>query len=117
MNKPRAIIGIDKEYTLETNRWKPVSPDSGQLRAMMGALTGYKGFAMVNFGSVILDPAGNRIGVWYSQEADTTTVKMMGENMVSVYPPTRRDTGGPVLSAGGCKSVARGPSAGGSVNR
>ena len=93
-NKPRAIIGIDRKYKLETSRWKPVSPDSGQIQVMMDALTGYKGFAMVNFGSLILDPAGNKIGVWYSKEADWTTIKMLGDNVVAVYPPSRTDAKG-----------------------
>ena len=95
VNKPRAIIGIAPQFTLETTRWKPVSPDSGQIGTMMAALTGFKGFAAVNFGSTILDPQGNRIGVWYSTEADTATVKMLGDNVVAVYPPTRREGGGP----------------------
>jgi len=90
-NKPRAIIGIDRNYTLQTSRWQSVSPDSGQIQAMMEALTGYRGIALVNFGSLILDPEGNRIGVWYSKEADWTTIKMLGGNVVSVYPPSRLD--------------------------
>jgi hypothetical protein len=94
-NKPRAIIGIDRKYTLETERWKQVDPESGQIRTMMDALTGYRGIALVNFGSVILDPEGNTIGVWYSKEADTTTIKMLGDNVVSIYPPTRREGTGP----------------------
>ena len=85
-NKPRSIIGLDKKYTLETKRWKPVSPDSGQIQAMMDALTGYKGFAAANFGSVILDPGGNQIGVWYSNGGFSTPVKMVGNNVVSIYP-------------------------------
>jgi hypothetical protein len=87
-NNPRAIMGLDKKFYLESNRWQSVDPASGQIQTMMRALTNQKGFAKANFGSVILDPDGNRIGVWYSREARRTRVIMLGDNFVSIFPPT-----------------------------
>jgi hypothetical protein len=89
LNKPRAILGLEKKYTLETQRWKPVDAAGGQIRTMVDTLTGERGFALANFGSVVLDPQGNRIGVWYSKNSFSTTIKMMGDNVVSIYPPDR----------------------------
>ena len=91
--KPKAIIGVDKEYTLITKLWKPVDLTPGRLNGWIEQMTNFKGYALRNLGSNILNAEGQVIGVWYSPE-DFTTIRMLGDKQVSIYPPVGRPTFG-----------------------
>jgi len=92
-NKPRAIIGLEKNYTLVSKLWKPVDLTPDRLNNWIEEMTNFKGYALRNLGSNILDGQGQAIGIWYSLE-DFTTIRMLGDKQVSIYPPVGRPTFG-----------------------
>jgi len=91
--KPKAIIGIRKDYTLVSKLWKPASPTADQLKGWIDQMTNFKGYAFRNLGSNILNDQGEAIGIWYSTE-DFTTIRMLGDKQLSIYPPVGRATFG-----------------------
>lgn len=84
--KPNAIIGIDNSYTLNSTLWKPVDLTSEQLKKWIDFMTHYRGYSLTNYGSLILDPTGKRLGVWYSPW-NWTTVKMESDKSIVVHTP------------------------------
>jgi hypothetical protein len=91
--KPKAIIGIHRDYTLVSKLWKPVDLTADRLNGWIEQMTNFRGYALRNLGSNILNAEGQIIGIWYSPE-DFTTIRMLGEKQVSIYPPTGRATFG-----------------------
>ena len=88
-DKPNAILAIHKDYELVTDLWLSIpNVNSAQIRKWIDTISpkenyrGSKGY----FGAYILDPNGNRVGVWYSIQ-DTTVIKFLGENKLEVYTP------------------------------
>ena len=90
---PTAIIGIDNNYTLKSKLWKPVDITSAQLKKVIDNLTGSRGYTITNAGSLILDPTGKRLGVWYSH-CNETTVKMESDKSIAVHTPCRTSSRG-----------------------
>jgi hypothetical protein len=64
---PLVIVGIKEEYELSSRLWVPIDPKSKEFRALIDkvSLQGMGGTTQP-WGFVILDHAGNQIGVWYS---------------------------------------------------
>jgi hypothetical protein len=91
--KPRAIIGLRKDYALVSKLWKPVDLTPGRLSGWIDQITGFKGFSLRSLGSDILNSEGEVIGTWYSLE-DFTTIRMLGDKQVSIYPPVGKPTFG-----------------------
>jgi hypothetical protein len=91
--KPNAIIGLIKEYTLISKLWKPVDLTPERLRGWIEQMTNFRGYALRNFGSNILNAQGEMIGVWYSPE-DFTTIRMLDDKQLWIYPPHGRPTFG-----------------------
>jgi hypothetical protein len=85
---PTAVIGIDNNYTLNSTLWKPVDLTSAQLKRWVDNLTGARGYTIINNGSLILDPTGKRLGVWYSR-CHETTVKMESDKSIVVHTPCK----------------------------
>ena len=85
--KPRGIIGIHNNYTLNSRLWKPVDLTPEQLKDWINFILIDTTISIYNYGALILDPNGNQVGVWYSPRA-TTTVKMESDNQIIVHTPT-----------------------------
>ena len=86
--KPQAIIGIDQTYTLSTRLWKEAAGlTSEQLKKWVDQMLGFRP-PVRTFGSTILGPNGEQIGIWYSSYG-FTTVKVEADKQVMVYPPNR----------------------------
>ena len=86
-NRPDAILALNKEYTLVTERWAERRMNSDILKQLVGLMNNEfspMGGGLV--GSWVLDDEGERIGMWYSPVA-LTGVKMLGDNNVQVNPP------------------------------
>jgi len=81
---PYAIIGLDKAYTLSSKMWSELEIEPEELMILASYL--YLPGNSQAYSGDILDPAGKRIGVWYSRW-HTTTVKMEDSNRVLVFPP------------------------------
>lgn len=61
---PYAIIGIEQNYTVPSRYWIPFEPEPALLKKMSGNVYGKDLYQP--YGSVIRDPEGKAIGVWYS---------------------------------------------------
>jgi hypothetical protein len=90
-NNPDAIIAIQRKYTLETRLWKSVEATPKQIKDWVDRLTDLRGYGLKTLGSDILGPNGETIGIWYSKKSDFTTVRLLDDNRVMVYPPTEVD--------------------------
>jgi hypothetical protein len=97
-SEPNVIIGIDKRYTLVSDLWKyrtftqpmPLRgiPQKGTLRYYVeGMNTKASRFTTTLQGFDIIDNQGNDIGDWYSILIAPTSVKMLGNNKISIAPP------------------------------
>ncbi|MFC1828396.1 hypothetical protein ACFL0O_02160 [Thermodesulfobacteriota bacterium] len=85
--KPNAIIGIDQRYTLSSKLWKPVNLTSEKLRTWINFILDSQPFVPLNhYGSFIIDPDGQQVGVWYSPWMPSTA-KMEGDNRIVVQTP------------------------------
>ncbi len=85
--KPKAIIGIDQTYSLETRLWKEAADlNSEQLKRWVDQMLGFRPPGRT-FGSAILSANGEKVGIWYSPYV-YTTVKVEADNQVMVYPPS-----------------------------
>lgn len=83
--KPSAIIAIDKHYILTSDDlWKKEDVDSNKLKFWVETMM--KKFTNMPHGFYILNPAGKRIGFYYSYLSHGP-VEMEGNNRVSVYLP------------------------------
>ncbi len=85
---PNAIMGLDKQYTLDEPLWKPVAMTPEKLRALVGGMQ-LKTHELNLYlrGWSMRDDKGREIGVWYSILFATTTVKVEEGNKVVVSRP------------------------------
>jgi hypothetical protein len=86
-SKPRAIIGIHEDYRLESNLWKPVDLTPEQLKKWMRNINPTLGRNINNIASVIVNPAGETVGIWYSKQ-NRTTIQFKEGNVITVNPPS-----------------------------
>jgi hypothetical protein len=87
---PKAVIGIQNEYHLESKLWKPVELTQILLKKWL-EMDGHPrpGHNMTSNGSDILTPDGRQIGIWYAVKnwKDRATVKMIDDKTVNVSLP------------------------------
>lgn len=87
---PKAVIGIQNEYRLESKYWKPVELTQTLLKKWL-EMDGRPrpGYNLTRNGSDIIAPDGRQIGVWYAVKnwKDRATVKMIDDKTVNVSPP------------------------------
>ena len=94
--RPRAVIGIHKDYTLQSRFWIPVDLTPEQLKRWVdyfGPTT--QSFRNAN-GSEILTEGGQKIGVWYAFRnwKDWATVKMIDDHVVNISTPIFKERKG-----------------------
>ena len=88
---PYGIIGIDDTYTLRSNRWKPIELNPtllNQLKYRMAHV-----YSLDPRGAWILDPEGNRMGIWYSSRR-STRIRIEKNNQIVVVTPEPPDLRG-----------------------
>jgi hypothetical protein len=83
---PTAILGIHKDFTLQTKLWTSVDLTPEQLKSWMNNISPTLGRSLNNYGSVIVDPAGKTVGIWYSKYS-RTTIEFKENNIIIVYAP------------------------------
>jgi len=90
--RPDAIMGIQNEYTLETTQWTQFNASDNTLKKWVDTINFYHntGVRYYPYGFFILDPAGSRLGIWYSIW-DWTTVMMKDDRRIQVFPPAKKD--------------------------
>ena len=90
-SRPWYIIGIDNKYHLTSKNWKPVDLTPEMLNKWINYYRPRVGYDYKIYGSFIMDPDGERIGLWYSMRTwrVTGTVKFDENNGISVTRPAR----------------------------
>ncbi|OPY92930.1 MAG: hypothetical protein A4E73_00629 [Syntrophaceae bacterium PtaU1.Bin231] len=84
---PNALLGLKKEYTLESDLWKKVET-AATLKDMVQGMQKKTGEMMLGLhGSRILDNKGNPIGIWYAILSAKGSVVMKDGKRVVVYTP------------------------------
>lgn len=68
-NYPYAVVGLKKPYFVKDFDYRPVDPNSDKFRKVIDLVKDFRrGFTQA-YGSYILNPQGDRIGMWYSSLA------------------------------------------------
>jgi hypothetical protein len=82
-NLPYAVVGIDPAYQFEDRVWFKIETKEEVYKKAASVVAWNDIWSR---GAEILDPSGNRIGIWFSYYQHTT-VKVGPENKVTVYNP------------------------------
>jgi hypothetical protein len=85
--KPSAIMGIDRNYTLDTELWKEaadLTPE--QLKKWVEQILAFLP-PVRTYGAYILGPAGEQVGIWYSPYPDAP-VSVQPDKRVEIIPHT-----------------------------
>ena len=88
---PYAIIAIDDNYLLRSDRWLAINMNSTQLNQLVYRME--QVYAINPKGAWIVDHDGNRLGIWYSAQRQTL-VKRDRENRIVVKRPDPPDLRG-----------------------
>jgi hypothetical protein len=65
-NTPYAVLGLNREYSIEDIMWTEVDPSSDVFRKVVGLVESFPVPGSRTYGAYILDAKGEQIGVWYS---------------------------------------------------
>lgn len=85
---PNALIGLKKEYVLDSDLWKPIKPTPESFRDMILHMQEKaREYREFQFGFTMYDDKGKPIGVWYSILKARTFTQMGEGNKVRVYTP------------------------------
>jgi hypothetical protein len=81
---PYAIVAIDNNYHLRSGRWQPLDMDSSTLNQIVYRMDHV--YSLTPRGAWIVDDKGNRLGVWYSSQYQTTVQREKNNQIVVVSP-------------------------------
>jgi hypothetical protein len=86
---PNALIGLNKDYVLDNDLWKPISADPKVFKSLIrGMQSKGQQYQKPQYGFVMKDHQDKPIGVWYSMLFLKRMIVRMGEgNKVNVYTP------------------------------
>jgi len=85
---PHAIIGVKKEWTLESDLWKPLDLDPKTLSELIFNMKSQGlGRGAIPYGFEIVDNRGQRIGDWFALPGRNITVWIKGENKFTLSTP------------------------------
>ena len=87
-NQTYAIAGISTEYNIESRIWREVPQDAAVFKNVVSRA--WENYAYKPYdpqGAHILNPGGNRVGVWYSSLCHVT-VKFGENNRIHLRPDT-----------------------------
>jgi hypothetical protein len=85
---PDAIIGVHPNYSLRSDRWRKIDFTALTLKTWVFRMTAVP--LVKPEGAWILDPDGNRIGIWFAAQRQTV-VRLEQNNRVVVAPPVPPD--------------------------
>ena len=86
---PDAVIGIRKGIRIESDLWKPVDFTKVSMQHLVDRVGNSD--AVDRNGAYIVDPKGERIGIWFSgTPVSSVTVKMAGPDQIAyiAFPTT-----------------------------
>jgi hypothetical protein len=85
---PNALIGLKKQYILDSDLWKPFKPTPESFRDMIIHMQDKaQEYRELQHGFIMYDDKGQPIGVWYSILKARTFTQMGEENKVRVVTP------------------------------
>ena len=89
---PDAIIAVKADFKMVSDQWTAFDPSPQRLRGLMDYAQTHYGTDVHHFpyGYTIFAPDGREVGVWYSIW-DWTTIEMLSDREVNVYPPSTKD--------------------------
>ena len=85
---PDAIIAVHPNYSLRSGRWRQIDFTALTLKTWVFRMTAVP--LNKPQGAWILDPDGNRIGIWFAAQRHTV-VRLEQNNRVVVVPPDSPD--------------------------
>jgi hypothetical protein len=90
-SRPWYIIGIDDKYKLTSKNWKPVDLTPEMLNKWINYYRPRVGYDLKVYGSFIVNPDGERVGLWYSVRTwrVTGTAKFGENNEIALTRPVR----------------------------
>ncbi|MFA5181487.1 MAG: hypothetical protein WC405_09230 [Syntrophales bacterium] len=85
---PNALIGLKKQYALDSDLWKPIEPTPKSFRDMILHMQEKaREYNEFQHGFIMYDDKGQPIGIWYSILKARTFTQMGEGNKVRVYTP------------------------------
>jgi hypothetical protein len=81
---PDAIIAIHPDYSLRARTWQQINLTAFRLKTWVYRMSTVQ--VITPQGAWILDPDGNRIGIWFSGQRHTA-VRLEQNNRVVISPP------------------------------
>jgi hypothetical protein len=84
---PNALMGLDKQYTLESDLWKKVESAATFKEMVQGMQKKTSEMNLVLHGFRILDNEGKAIGIWYAILEARAALVMKEDKRVLVYTP------------------------------
>ena len=88
---PDAIIAVHPNYSLQSRNWQQVDLTASTLKTWAFRMTSIQ--LIKPQGAWILDPDGNRIGIWFAAQRHTV-VRLESDNRIVVVPPKQPDLKG-----------------------
>ena len=87
--RPRAILGVHKDFTLISDLWNPVDLTEDKLKNWVAFKGDKETYFKNNNGAEILTKDGEHIGVWYANinRKDHAFVKMIDDKTVNISTP------------------------------
>ena len=81
---PYAIIAVDGRYQLLSRRWQPIDIDATTLNQLVYRMEHV--YSLNPRGAWILDPEGNRLGIWYSPTYQTEVRRKENDRIIVGAP-------------------------------
>jgi hypothetical protein len=91
-SRPWHIIGIDEKYHLTSKLWEPVDLTPEMVDKWINYYRPRVGYSVNSYGSFIINPEGERIGLWYSVRKynHKGSVEFGENNQISAKRPARQ---------------------------
>ena len=88
-NQPNVIVGIDQKYHVESFMWREVDHTTDKFKNMIYWIwTDITYYYNPEMGADILDPAGNRVGLWYSN-IWWAAIRFHENNRIEIMPDVK----------------------------
>jgi hypothetical protein len=86
---PSAVMGLDKDWTLESDLWEKRDLDAEGMKGIVKGMRAAAGEHLASLhGFDILDDRGRKIGNWFSLPGMSIAIKTMDEKRVAISTPT-----------------------------
>jgi hypothetical protein len=85
---PGAMLGLNKEYVLDSTLWKRIDPTPARFRDLVMQMQARaRQVGHLQYGFAVVDDQGRQIGIWYSILPGREPVVMKEDRHVEIYTP------------------------------